>query len=302
MQMWIWRDGAFESIISPSVFGLQEPRFQLSRHPASHKKEISLMCLWHQERCDVGIGGLAPAEALRLVLGRGTYALPGRQQTPQQRIIEACKRVPHAVICLFSALWFHGLIAEEPEAVWMTIDKKARTPRVDSPPIKFVFASGDALAQGVVTLGLIDEVQIRVYSPMKTVADCFKYADKIGTEVGPAALAVSVANNKYNRQRLLRFAEICRVKQAAAACEKARRKPVLVEPPAGEEYEATPLQRRVWDREILAKEVWETPVRQLARKYGVSDIAVRKHCKRWGIALLGRGYWQKIASKGRDTG
>lgn len=53
-------------------------------------------------------------------------------------------------------------------------------------------ASGDALDQGVVTLGLIDEVQIRVYSPMKTVADCFKYGDKIGTEVGPA----SVANNK----------------------------------------------------------------------------------------------------------
>jgi predicted transcriptional regulator of viral defense system len=50
-----------------------------------------------------------------------------RQQTPQQRLVEACKRVPQGVICLFSALWFHGLIAEEPEAIWVTIDKKART-------------------------------------------------------------------------------------------------------------------------------------------------------------------------------
>jgi hypothetical protein len=65
---------------------------------------------------------------------------------------------------LFSALWFNGLIAEEPEAVWMAIDKKARQPQVDSLPIKSVFASGDALTQGVVTLGLIEEVLIRVYN------------------------------------------------------------------------------------------------------------------------------------------
>jgi predicted transcriptional regulator of viral defense system len=109
-------------------------------------------------------------------VGRGMYALPRRRDTPRQRLVEACKRVPQGVICLFSALWFHELIAEEPEAVWMTIDKKAREPQVDSLPIKFVFSSCDALTQGVVTLGLIEEVQIRVYSPMKTVADCFKYA------------------------------------------------------------------------------------------------------------------------------
>lgn len=89
-------------------------------------------------------------------IGRGTYALPGRQQTPQQRIVEACKRVPQGVICLFSALWFHGLVTEEPESIWMAIDKKARAPQVDSLPIKFVFSSGDALTQGVVTLGLTD--------------------------------------------------------------------------------------------------------------------------------------------------
>lgn len=116
----------------------------------------------------------------------------------------------------------------------MMIDTKARTPQVDSSlPIKFVFASGDALAQGVVTLGLIDEVQIRVYSPMKTVADCFKYADKIGAEVGPAVLAAAVASNKYNRQRLLRSADLpdeagcgCRGEgeKAAGPCRIAQRK------------------------------------------------------------------------------
>lgn len=78
-------------------------------------------------------------------VGRGIYALPGREETPRQRLVEACKRVPQGVICLFSALWFHELIAEEPDTVWMTIDKKAREPQVDSLPIMFVLASGDAL-------------------------------------------------------------------------------------------------------------------------------------------------------------
>jgi hypothetical protein len=195
---------------------------------------------------------------------------------------------------LSSALWFHELIAEEPQVIWMMIDKKAREPQVESLPIKFVFASGDALAQGIVTLGLIEEVQIRVYSPMKTVAECFKYADRIGAEVGPAPLAATVANNKYNRQRLLRFAEICRVKQAVAIAENARRKPELARP--AEEVDETSAPARVWDREVLEKEVWSEPIRQLAKKYGVSDVAIHKHCKKMGIALPGRGYWAKKAT------
>jgi len=227
-------------------------------------------------------------------IGRGIYALPGRGDTPRDRLTEACKRVPQGVVCLLSALWYHGLIAEEPEAIWMMIDTKAREPQIDSLPIKFVTASGDALTQGFVPLGLISETQLRVTSPMKTVADCFKYADRVGAEVGPAALISSVAANKYNRQRLLRFAEICRVRQAIAAAEKARRKEVHAHPP--ENLEASSRSVRVWDRETLAKEVWESPVRQLATKYGVSDNGVRKHCKKLGIALPGRGYWQKLTS------
>jgi predicted transcriptional regulator of viral defense system len=231
-------------------------------------------------------------------VGRGVYTLPRRSDTPRERPIEACKRVPQGVICLSSALWFHGLIAEEPDAVWMMIDTKARVPHVDSLPIKFVFASGDALTQGVVTLGLIEEVQIRVCSPMKSVADCFKYADKIGTGVGPAALAAAVANNKYNRQRLLRFAEICRVKQAVAIAENARRQPEPARP--AEEVDETSASARVWDREVLEKEVWSEPIRQLAKKYGVSDVAIHKHCKKMGISLPGRGYWAKQASQKKE--
>jgi hypothetical protein len=159
------------------------------------------------------------------------------------------------------------------------------------------------LTQGIVTLGLIDEVQIRVYSPMKTLADCFKYADKIGAAVVPAALAAAVANNKYNRQRLLRFAEICRVKQAVGAAENMRRlsEPARPTEEAGEDS----VPARVWDHDVLQKQVWSEPIRQLAKKYGVSDVAIHKHCKKMGIKLPGRGYWAKQSSHkepGRSPG
>jgi hypothetical protein len=176
----------------------------------------------------------------------------------------------------------------------MMIDTKGRRPQFDSFPIEFVFSSGEALTQGAMNLGM-DGVQISVTSPMKTVADCFKYADRVGVDVGPVALAAAVANNKYNRQRLLRFAEICRVKQAVADAEKARREPQPVEMANGEECQP-PKTARIWDRDTLAKEVWSEPIRQLARKYGVSDVAIHKHCKKMGIALPGRGYWARKAS------
>lgn len=226
-------------------------------------------------------------------VGRDTYALPGRKLTPRERIAEACKRVPEGTVCLLSALWFHGLIAEEPPVLWMMIDKSARRPHFDLFPIEFVYSSTEALVQGAMNLGM-DGVQISVTSPMKTVADCFKYADKIGVEVGPAALAAAVVSNKYNRQRLLRFAEICRVKQAVAAAESARihPKPATSKKTAKE----APVQTRVWDREVLEKQVWLEPVRQLARKCGVSDVAIRKHCRKMGIKLPGRGYWAKKAA------
>ena len=225
-------------------------------------------------------------------VGRGTYALPGGARNPQHRIAEACKRIPQGVVCLLSALWFHGLVASEPENLWMAVDRKAFTPQVRDLPIRVVRFSGDALTQGVVNLR-IEGVPVRVYSPMKTVADCFKYADKIGTEVGSTALAAAIDNNKYNRQKLLRFAEICRVKQAIAAFERARKDPVQME--LLEEHEVPPQPGRIWDRDTLAREVWVEPIRQLAKKYGVSDVAIHKHCKKMGIALPGRGYWARQA-------
>lgn len=152
--------------------------------------------------------------------------------------------------------------------------------------LKFVTFSGEALTQGVENLRRAG-VPVRVYSRMKSIADCFKYRNKIGLEVGVGALAAAIEQNRYNRQKLLRFADICRV-----------RKIVVLEADKAETRarEATQASTSVvvsWDRQSLEQEVWAAPLKRLARRYGVSDVALAKRCLRLGIALPGRGYWAK---------
>lgn len=144
-------------------------------------------------------------------IGRGLYVGATRDDCAD-RMSLACRRVPRGVVCLLSALHFHGLVPETPEAVWMAIDRKARRPKVSVPALTIVRFSGAALAQGLSNLK-IDGVPVRVYSPMKTIADCYKYREKIGQEVGRAAIQASVLAGKYSRDRLLHFAEICRVER-----------------------------------------------------------------------------------------
>jgi predicted transcriptional regulator of viral defense system len=126
-----------------------------------------------------------------------------------QSLAEACKRVPQGIICLLSALRFHQLTTQNPSEVWIAIDGKARRPRVDYPPLRFVRFSGAALHHGV-SRHEINGSTIRVYEPAKTVADCFKYRHKIGLDIALEAL------REYRRQRrpleaLWQAAEICRM-------------------------------------------------------------------------------------------
>ena len=94
----------------------------------------------------------------------------------------------------------------------MAIGPRERLPHPNGVPMKFVRFSGDALTQGVQNLKL-DGVPIRVYSPMKSVADCLKFKNKIGVDVARSALRASVAKRSYSRERLLHFAKMCRVEK-----------------------------------------------------------------------------------------
>jgi predicted transcriptional regulator of viral defense system len=147
-------------------------------------------------------------------MDRGTYCLPGFAEQPHAGLLAACKRVPGSVVCLQSAAYFHGLINEEQSAVWLAIDSKSWRPSTSRIALKTVWFSGDALSQGVVSRRL-DGVPIRVFSPMKTIADLLKYRNKIGVDVALQSLRASVAMNQYSPYRLLHFARICRVEKLA---------------------------------------------------------------------------------------
>jgi len=142
--------------------------------------------------------------------GRGMYVLSKAAPTENRSIAEACRKVPHGVVCLLSALRLHGLTTQSPFEVWMAIDRKARLPKSDSPRLRIVRYSGEALTAGIEERR-IEQVQVRVYSVAKTVADCFKYRNKIGLDVALEALRDCRRNRACSMDELWRNAKICRV-------------------------------------------------------------------------------------------
>lgn len=127
-------------------------------------------------------------------VARGLYRLPGAPQTERQDLAEVARRAPYGVICLLSALRFHGLTTQNPFEVWMAIDRKAWRPRIAHPPLRLFYLSGPSLNEGVEEHD-ISGVTVRVFSAAKTVADCFKFRNKTGIDVAVEAL------REYRRAR-----------------------------------------------------------------------------------------------------
>jgi len=111
---------------------------------------------------------------------------------------------------LLSALRFHELTTQAPFEVWMAIDGKARAPKEEIIPLRIVRFSGKALTAGVESHS-IDGVKIKVYNPAKTVADCFKYRNKIGLDVAVEALRDCWRKKSATADQLWHFAKVCRV-------------------------------------------------------------------------------------------
>jgi len=143
-------------------------------------------------------------------IGRGLYVADGSRVTEHHTFVEAAKRVPRGVICLLSALRFHGLTTQSPHEVWIAIAHEARRPRADYPPMRIVHFSGKAFSYGIEGKKL-EGVAVRVFSPAKTVADCFKYRNKIGLEVALEALRDCYRRRKATMDELFMAAKVCRV-------------------------------------------------------------------------------------------
>lgn len=142
---------------------------------------------------------------------RGLYALPERKISEHTALAEVAIKYPHTVFCLLTALQIHGLTTQSPHEVWIAIDNKARPPKMDYPPLRVVRFSGEALTQGVEQRTVDGVVQIPVTCVAKTVADCFKYRNKIGLDVALEALREAWNAKRVTMDDLWHYAQICRV-------------------------------------------------------------------------------------------
>jgi predicted transcriptional regulator of viral defense system len=172
--------------------GLIRPR-DLARHGIKRSQV--------QRLCDDG---------LLVRAGRGIYYSAEADLTEHHTLAEACKRVPHGVICLASALHFHNLTTQNPWQIWLMIETGRRVPQVDYPPLRVFQAKRGTLYVGTEE-HVIEGVLVRVTSPARTVVDCFKYRNKIGLDVALEALAECLRERRCSRDEIQFYARIGRV-------------------------------------------------------------------------------------------
>jgi predicted transcriptional regulator of viral defense system len=141
---------------------------------------------------------------------RGLYVAARHEPSEAHTLVQVAKRVPEAVFCLLTALRFHELTTQSPSEVWIAIAEKARRPSLDHPRLRVARFSGAALTTGVET-HRVEGVTIRVTTAAKTVADCFKYRNKIGIDVAVEALRDFTRKYRGGSNELARCARVCRV-------------------------------------------------------------------------------------------
>lgn len=143
-------------------------------------------------------------------IGRGIYVLAESEPGENYSLAEACKRVPKGAICLLSALRFHNLGTQNPFEVWMAIPRRASRPQIDYPPLRIVRFSGKVLEEGIEEHSTPDG-PVRVYNIPKTVADCFRYRNKIGLDVALEALRSCWRKRAATMDELWHYAAVDKV-------------------------------------------------------------------------------------------
>ena len=145
-------------------------------------------------------------------LDRGLYRLTDMPTLGQPDLVVVATKIPAGVICLISALSFHELTTQVPHEVFVALPKGAERPRLQYPPIRPVWLSGRAYSDGIETVKL-DGMSVRVYGISKTLADCFKFRNRIGLDVCLEALKLARQRRKLDVDELMKFARICRVEK-----------------------------------------------------------------------------------------
>ena len=145
-------------------------------------------------------------------LARGIYRLVELSAVSDPDLVAVSLRFPHAVICLISALAYHHLTTQIPHEITLAITHHARLPVLASPPVHAYRFSPVAFAAGIETFE-VDGVPVRIYDPEKTLADCFKFRNRLGMDVIQEALRLYKSRMSIKPDTLLRYARICRVER-----------------------------------------------------------------------------------------
>ncbi len=145
-------------------------------------------------------------------VSRGIYRLVDLQPISNPDLVTVALRFPNAVICLVSALSFHGITTQIPHSVSVAVSRNSRQPSLDYPPL-LVHRFSDPAYRAGIEQKQIDGVPVKIYNPEKTLADCFKFRNKIGMDVVLESLKLYKAHMKFNIGELLKYAKICRVEK-----------------------------------------------------------------------------------------
>jgi predicted transcriptional regulator of viral defense system len=143
-------------------------------------------------------------------IARGLFRLAKLPPPSEPDLLTVAKKVPRAVFCLLTALAFHRLTTQIPHAVELALPRTARIPRLDHPPLKVYRFSPESLGAGI-ERHVLEGISIQVYSREKTLADIFKYRNKVGLDLGLEALRAYRSQPKRDFHAVLKYARICRV-------------------------------------------------------------------------------------------
>lgn len=145
-------------------------------------------------------------------LGRGMYRFADMPAMENPDLATVALKVPKGVICLISALSWHEMTSEIPHEIYLALPRGAEKPRLAYPPLRIFWFQSHAFEEGVEDYD-VDGIRVRIYSPEKTLIDCFKYRNKIGLDVALEALKLYRQRKRFKADELMRFARICRVEK-----------------------------------------------------------------------------------------
>ena len=191
--------------MKPSALTNEQAALKLAaKHPLLRARDLA-----EQGLPTVVLSRLVATGKLERV-ARGVYSLPGRSISEHRSLAEAAIRVPRGVVCLLSALRVHDIGTQAPFEVWLAIPHRMLTPRLDQPALRVIRMSGSSLTDGIEIIA-VDGVSVPVFNLAKTIADCFKYRNKIGLDVALEALHEGWRQRKVTMDELWHYATIDRV-------------------------------------------------------------------------------------------